>query len=569
LIRPVTALLFLLLFAGTATAQIIPSSRLTVWEPGIPGGIPNRTTICATLNAATYGNGSTDATSAIQNAINNCPAGQVVKLGTGTFRINGFLEIGSNKTLRGDGPENTILDKPTGTGQPVAIIGNRYSGPYDAYTNLTANAVKGEYSVTVTSTTGLSVGAVVLIDQLQESGVAYYSNDCDSSCQGWFARSGRPMGEVKEIAAIDGSTVTFTTPFHWTYKTSLTAQLGRNTGGDLTKYAGVEDLKVVDGEGGDDGGGFKIEYCAYCWLKNVETVGTLGSAFHMYASFRSVVRDSYFHETRQPSPGGNGYGMDISSYTSDSLFENNISWYFNKVMVMRAAGGGNVIGYNYVEDGLIDYDEGWIESGLNATHMATAHFVLFEGNQGFNIDADIRWGNSVYITFLRNHVTAARRDINDVGLTLPVFQMVGVGAWHYWYNFAGNVLGYSGMPSNTPVWDLGQRGPFTTPTTGTDTQVEATILREGNWTYTDNSISWSDGAQTIPDSYYLSSKPDFFGNCTWPWVDPTGSTKVHTLPARARFDGDPDACSAPAVRPNPPTDITVTAVPSRAYRRAA
>jgi hypothetical protein len=49
----------------------------------------------------------------------------------------------------------------------------------------------------------------------------------------------------------------------------------------------------------------------------------------------------------------------------------------------------------------------------------------------------------------------------------------------------------------------------------------------------------SSGAQTLPASLYLSSKPAFFGTDTWPWVDHTGSTKLYTLPARARFDAMP------------------------------
>jgi hypothetical protein len=40
----------------------------------------------------------------------------------------------------------------------------------------------------------------------------------------------------------------------------------------------------------------------------------------------------------------------------------------------------------------------------------------------------------------------------------------------------------------------------------------------------------------LPDSLYLEGKPAFFGNLPWPWVDPVGTTKVHTLPAKARFN---------------------------------
>ena len=42
--------------------------------------------------------------------------------------------------------------------------------------------------------------------------------------------------------------------------------------------------------------------------------------------------------------------------------------------------------------------------------------------------------------------------------------------------------------------------------------------------------------RTLPDSLYLESKPAFFGDLPWPWVDPTAETRMHTLPAKARFD---------------------------------
>ena len=67
--------------------DIIPADRRTAWNPGIPGGIPSRTTICATVDAAAYGDGSTDATAAIQSAIDGCPERQVVLLPAGTYRL--------------------------------------------------------------------------------------------------------------------------------------------------------------------------------------------------------------------------------------------------------------------------------------------------------------------------------------------------------------------------------------------------------------------------------------------------------------------------------------------------
>ena len=49
-----------------------PSERVPaggMWNPGIPGGIPERTVVCQTLNPT---GDSTDRTAEINNAIDNC-----------------------------------------------------------------------------------------------------------------------------------------------------------------------------------------------------------------------------------------------------------------------------------------------------------------------------------------------------------------------------------------------------------------------------------------------------------------------------------------------------------------
>jgi len=224
----------------------------------------------------------------------------------------------------------------------------------------------------------------------------------------------------------------------------------------------------------------------------------------------------------------------------------------NKVMVMRASGGGNVIAYNYMEDGWISYATAFVEVGLNASHMTTPHYELFEGNESFNFDGDNRFGNSVYITVFRNHLTAKRRSMAPLLITdLGNARAIGLMRGHKWYSFVGNVLGTSGQSpapnlgyvyesfwpwADDPVgmWRLGYNNDdWTAPA---DPDVTSTVLREGNFDYATNQVHWSGPAQAIPQSLYLSSKPAFFGSNPWPWVDATGATKLGTLPARARFD---------------------------------
>src|SRR5882724_380973 len=81
-----TSLILVLLFlqpTASALAEIIPADRRIQWDPGVRGGIPNRTTIFANVKNAPYnavGNGVMDDTAAIQAAITACPSNQVVYL---------------------------------------------------------------------------------------------------------------------------------------------------------------------------------------------------------------------------------------------------------------------------------------------------------------------------------------------------------------------------------------------------------------------------------------------------------------------------------------------------------
>src|SRR5262249_6327126 len=92
------------------------------------------------------------------------------------------------------------------------------------------------------------------------------------------------------------------------------------------------------------------ELCAYCCVKNVEASWSLGTDIGFYSTFRSVLRNSFIHETPLPNPGGSGYLSGLNVGASDNLLENNIIWYGNKEIVMRATGGGNVVAYNYMGD---------------------------------------------------------------------------------------------------------------------------------------------------------------------------------------------------------------------------
>jgi len=541
--------------------EIMPPERRTTWNPGIPGGIPDRTTVCATVDATSYGSGAMDATAGIQTAIDACPEGQVVRLSAGDFLVDGAFPITINKgvVLRGAGPSATRLRKRSTVANPVVLIGERW--PKDAGSvNLTASAAKGTTSVKVASAAGFARGQLVLLDETTDDSYVYWGTDPNVAAgkpgRGWFMRYDRPVGQMLEIASVSGNTVSFTTPLHIAFDTAHAAQLTRNTIPYGARQAGLEDLYVSGGQ--DDN--VTLRFAMYSWVKNVESDSSMGDSFGLDSCFRCVLRDSYAHDTPNPYPGGAGYMLSVSTYTADSLVENNIFMNGNKVMVMRASGGGNVIGYNYFDNGYIGNYLGWVETGMNASHMTCPHFELFEGNQAFNIDGDDTWGGAVYNTFFRNHATGKRRSYADLDNRRAIGLMYG----HYYYSFVGNVLGtgdenpapYGGFryedtwpwkPDPIGLWRLGY-----TPkdwSARPDERVLATTFRHANFDFATREVHWADGyAQTLPPSLYLTSKPAFFGAHPWPWVDPTGATRLFTLPARARLDAMAGVAPALATR---------------------
>ena len=569
--------------AVATSTGLLPPDRMTVWKPGVTGGIPNRSTVCATVNAAAYGNGSQDATNGIQSAIDACPAGQVVQLSAGTFTIGttgGFILVNKAITLRGAGPGQTTVQKTNGATPgsyfpgphpaPIVIVGPaRWDNGGGSSTNLTADAVKGASSVNVASSAGFSAGQFVLLDELsnaswqtdpggrgqiwaspdfrvvwQRHNPSQPTDDPFPDAAGWFCRQDRPTNEIKQIDHVSGNTVFFTTPIHISYRAAQTAQL-TSFGYTFVQNAGIEGFKVT---GGDDGN-IRFHWAANSWAKSIDDTAWLNEGFALANTFHVEVRDSYVHDAVWPVPGGGGYAISLSDGTSEALVENCIILKANKMMVARSAGTASVIGYNYADDGFILGNTGWIEIGLNASHMVGSHHVLFEGNYGFNFDSDKTHGNAIYHTVFRNHLRGIRRDFNDATGGGPK-RAAGAAFYSYWHSFVGNVLGAarqmkgwvyeSGSMSDAAIYLLGWDDWAPYPV---DPQVAATTLRHGNFDYLTNSVTWdpSISTQTLPPSLYLSGKPAFFNagsGYTWPWVDPTGATPLYTLPAKARFDAN-------------------------------
>ncbi len=115
--KKILILLFLCFNVSYGQSLTFPANTTIGLKPGLSypnNPIPTRPTGTGTiLNAhTTYGadnTGATDATAAIQAALNAATSGSVVYIPTGTYLVSHLLNLKSNVSLRGDGPDATII----------------------------------------------------------------------------------------------------------------------------------------------------------------------------------------------------------------------------------------------------------------------------------------------------------------------------------------------------------------------------------------------------------------------------------------------------------------------------
>ncbi len=490
------------------------------------GGIPAPTqTVCNGGVAITPRGSGLDDTSAINTAIGACPAGQVLSLASGTFTVAEGNTVSINKgvVVRGAGPSATILARPTST---LANCGTGTAGnnplPYGAIQNcgspgqsgsevvnlgggatitntpaLSSDGVQGSYTVNVASTTGISVGSLVLVDELalaqsmpdccfnngtgqvwamsdyrvewnaHSPEVMFFdSNNCWSSYGGtannfscdpsgdpcaYSIRCGGVQEELHLVTAINGNTLTFDSPLTLSYRVANSAQVHVYSSAGIVQNAGLENLAVKNG----DNGNIIFSACVYCWVKSVESTNWLnagGVAFYE-AAFRDQAEFNWIHTGAWPVNGGGGYATNHTYGSSENYVVNNIVMLANKMEVVRSSGAGTVIAYNYMDDGYINGSDSWIENGLNCSHLAGSHDVLHEGNYSFNTDNDFTHGSSGHCAFFRNYLTGFRATfttldgtvVNDSAGCCSPQRAISDHAYSYWDSFIGNVAGVSGQ----------------------------------------------------------------------------------------------------------------------------
>ena len=596
----------LLVAPATSEAQqwsgIIAPSRAIDWSnAGIPAGIPNRSTICATLNP-----GVTSAQ--INSAIASCPSGQVVFLTPGTYNLSAAIDFNnhSNVTVRGAGADQTFLvfGGNTNCFGLTAVVcirngDNSYGGGPSNTANWTSGYSRGTTSITLDNTSNLVAGrSIMVLDQLNDSNIDTGSvwvcdalNVCSSDGTGGGYRSGRAQSQMVLVTAISGNTVTISPGLYMpSWSTGKAPQAWWPN--SVVMGDGLENLSMDDTSAAAQGG--VLIYNGYGnWVKGVREIDSNRNHVWLFQSMRNVVRDSYFAFTQNSCT--QSYGVE-GFLDGDDLVENNIFQHVTAPMIMSGAGSGNVWGYNFSTNDYYACSTAFMQQS-NWLHSAGISFVLVEGNQGAGLAGDMVHGTHHFVTAFRNQWIGW--ETGKTNNTNPVGTLTG----NRYFNLIGNVLGKpayhtlyqaiapSGTLSPTAIYLVGLTD-FSGCCTA-DSLVASTLMRWGNYDVVNAAPQWNlleipnlltqfanpvPSGTTLPASLYLSSKPSWWGTMPWPAIgpdvtggsDPTGH--AYPNPAQTCYNSSSmDAsyssqgilafnasfCYGQATAPSPPTNLTI------------
>lgn len=525
---------------------LIPADRRITWQAGIPGGIPSRPTIFADVKAAPYlakGDGVTNDAPAIQAAINACPAGQVVYMPAGVYRLNAPLQMRSGVVLRGAGMTATTLKWMGSASYVLRIQDSAFEDGVFYNTNphnLTGGFTKGSTTLS-TASNNWNVGDLLCIDQ-KSDGVEVVAGGTSGPAT-WCGRENgdRCMGQLVKVLTRTPTQITFEPPLYADYTASLMPQ-GILVKG-ITSEAGLEDFAVDNTADARD---TMWMFGAYrCWLKNIDMEGSRRRHIWMLLDMQCEIRGCVFHEGTGSFGPDRAYGLFLGNMITATLVEDNIFYNLHVPIAFEGGACGNVVSGNFINKPKYS-DPEWAQPAI-VEHGPHPMMNLIENNVvGGKIMGDMYWGSASHNTYFRNRVYIAQPSGLNYGTWLMDFYV-----WHKYENIVGNVLGSPGYETEyeencTPyayyqgkiIFKLGYANNSGS-TSGSDPQIAATMLRHGNWDAVTNSVKWdaSIAVQTMPPSLTYSQKPAFWGSSPWPAFGPDVATSLtNKIPAQLRHE---------------------------------
>ena len=585
-------------------SDIIPAGRLADWTPGVtvgvPGGIPTdrKNLIDVTKDPYKADNtGAKDASKAVAAAVAAAVKGDVVYLPAGTYRIEGGIGVGFQKsgiTVRGAGMDKTTLNMIGNAGVFIGT-GENYDWPKDKC-KITAGLTKGSTQITVEDATPFAVGKMIKIGFEDDPSIPVLS-------VAGFAGMRR---QQLMITAKNGNTLTVTPPLYHDYNGAgiKVAQL-------QTTSVGLEDM-TIDSSNAKNWIIVKVDNCYGSWIKNVRTRKATNYQIALFDCLFFEIRGCYLDDLVHS--GSNGAGLLMNTVTA-SLIENNIIYKAFPLIEVNHGSAGNVIAYNYLED-----------SGpgcaIDSNHGPHNNFNLYEGNISPNLQADGYFGSASDDTVFRNWFHGKRaatanpswcmslnrftRNYSLVGNILAgpasmgnpnmgngafegTAQLTAGKSWADWNPKSGSTV--KGVLTERSTDTAGKitlssgslrqgQSPMLTGPGGTwcmvekvegnvvsvetwrwqtklpplntefsifpgpggfqelDLDVKATTLLKDNYYSNISGVPAEEslGNATLPKSLYLKEKPAWFGDLAWPPFGPDVDFQKNKIPAQVLFE---------------------------------
>lgn len=567
---------------GQSWSGLIAPNRAIDWSQAGAGTIPARTTICTTLGTAGQSASYSQSVSMSQiaSALSACPSGQTVLLNPGTYNTSSSLiSTSSNVTLRGSGPNQTILNftgtstNCLGIGPTGVCLSNGDSGAIGSTANVlnwTAGYSQGTTVITAGSAvsgslSNLHVGSLISLNQLDDSsdtGNAYFCGNtaCSQQGDGGNVFPGRSQLQVVTVTGISGSNITISPGLYApNWKSSKSPYITFSSSLPLSGF-GLEDLQVNTQSLGSMAAMVQFVWATNSWVKNVSLINNTGASDsahkHVWTASSShiTVRDSYLYGA---SPTSEGYGVDFWE-SSDSLAENNICQHLPTCEIMEG-GSGNVFGYHYAVDNYYTgggYAANWQQCD-QFHHNAGDYYNLWEGNIGTCHTEDSIHGTAFANTVFRNALSGFDPAVTNGTAKSTNILSVNDMAYARYTNYVANVLGYGGHATlyqylMSSLLDCGSSGNglifaigdsdqnVASATCGygysvsNDLAVSGTIMRWGNWDAASGAVRTSSsetasGASTYPGlsspSTSWSAFPSLYmgGQPGW-WMFPSGTS---------------------------------------------
>jgi hypothetical protein len=448
-------------------AQIIPANRVIDWtQVGANLPIPARTSLIDVTQPpySADNTGATDATAAIQAAINAAAPNQVVYIPDGQYLIaRSLYTTKSYITIRGH--TNSVLVGVGNSGSMLRIGPDRSNYMYNPSDTITSGATQGSTQFQTLQNPPLWFGVG---DQITISDTVPGSSDFPV-----IGVHGNQPGLAQEVivTAISGNTVTLSDPLIWNF---TNAPIVIATGNPSTVGVGLENLILtasnsLTGQLGTYYFQMGLSMCENCWVSNCADLYSSSYAFYVGDSAHL----SIVHNAIQRSQGsGMNHAGFILSAVGESLFADNIiSDGMQPGIEFNGGFSGNAMVGNFLTNNIIDVDN----------HGPHPMMNLWEENvlSGY-FEMDGFFGSGSHQTLYRNSIGSS-------------YMVLLFKRWTTYMNVVGNVLGSPAGNYANYTSEANQPGPMI---------IESGYPNIGNDSYT--SVS----GPSVPWNYPVTSYPN-------------------------------------------------------------